>query len=89
MASAEMARQTLGLWIKIENYTNSKAFLSQSRLSRCENNFFQSLLPTDLYASAGMCAQNFVSLGSLFGASVKSHRLGVNTAFLLHPAQKQ
>ena len=51
--------------------------------------FFQSLLNTDLLASAGMCTRNLVSLGSLLGASVKLHRLGMNTAFLFHLVQKQ
>ena len=47
MASAEMVRKILGHWISIGNYTNSKAFLSQSHLLRCENNSFQSLLTID------------------------------------------
>ena len=47
MASAEMVRKTLGHWISIGNYTNSKAFLSQSHWSRCENNSFQCLLNID------------------------------------------
>ena len=47
MASAEMVRKTLGHWISIGNYTNSKVFLSQSHWPRCENNSFQSLLNID------------------------------------------
>ena len=47
MASAEMVRKTLGHWISIGNYTNSKAFRSLSHWPRCKNNSFQSLLNID------------------------------------------
>ena len=47
MASAEMVRKTLGHWISIGNYTNSKAFHLLSHWPRCKNNSFQSLLNID------------------------------------------
>ena len=43
---SKMVRKLLGHWISFGNYTNSKAFPSQSHWLRCENSF-QSLLTTD------------------------------------------
>ena len=44
---SKMVRKLLGHWISFGNYTNSKAFLSQSHWFRCENNSFQNLLTID------------------------------------------
>ena len=44
MALAEMVRKTLGYWISIEIYMNSKAFLRSLTGFAAENNSFQSLL---------------------------------------------